>query len=431
MLYGISSVFGLPLRFLPMIIISTGHSAESESATFRILWSVTTSFVTDIYILVRKLLQGFHPGNVISKIKKSIKTGQMNFISLYSQASIHMHNNIKGVDLTSLNTFGIASRAAYYSNVTTEDELQELFLPDKLGGDEILILGEGSNLLFVGDYKGHIIHPQIEGIHTFHDSEDYLLLEVMAGENWDNLVAQCTKQGYGGLENLSLIPGSAGASPVQNIGAYGVELEEIIEEVKGYNLLTKKKISYDNLACGFGYRTSIFKEKLKSGFIITSMILRLSKHPRLKTHYGNLKEELSGIRRITPQHVRDAVIRIRKSKLPDPSSLGNAGSFFKNPVVNQEQGNELRKRHPEIPLYKVSDSGYKIAAGWLIEQCGWKGYRKGDAGVHKSQALVLVNYGHASGRDLLDLAMQIRDSVKDRFSITLENEVRIIGGVIA
>jgi len=326
------------------------------------------------------------------------------------------------------NTFGIEMKCHYYFEFTTEQDLLTFlnFFND-FNKNTHLFIGSGSNLLFISDYwDGLIMHPLIHGFRKISEDKDRVFIKVGAGENWDDFVSYCVDNNYGGVENLSYIPGKVGSVPVQNIGAYGVEVKDSIFSVEGFNFNSMKyeKISGDN--CMFDYRNSIFKNDLKDRFLVTSVIFCLSKNPVFHLDYGQLKTETARRGKICAKNIRESVISIRKSKLPDYKVTGNAGSFFKNPIINYEKGSELKKIFPEIPLYKLDDGRVKVSAGWLIEQCGWKGYREGDAGVYKKQSLILVNYGNASGSQIYELSEKIVSSVMERFSIKLEREVNVI-----
>ena len=289
-----------------------------------------------------------------------------------------------------------------------------------------MILGGGSNVLFTKGFNGHVLHPNIKGIEILEDNKDEVILKVGAGEDWDEFVGYCVDNGWGGVENLSLIPGNVGTCPIQNIGAYGVEVKDVIEEVETIEIETLKTHCYKNSECEFGYRDSIFKRKLKGKHIITHVNFRLKKVPEFKLDYGNLKEGLKRFEQVDLKSIRQSVINIRNSKLPDPDEFGNSGSFFKNPVVHSEKAKRINEEYLEMPSYKISDEEVKIPAAWLIETAGWKGKRVGDAGVHERQALVLVNYGNASGEEIINLATQIQSSVKKQFDIELEMEVNVV-----
>ncbi len=329
--------------------------------------------------------------------------------------------------LKSLNTFGIDTHANYYTELHDQDALQALHADTSVFREKHLVLGGGSNILFSRDFIGTVIRIKFGGKEVIDRNEGHVFLQVQAGEHWDNLVAYCVSKGWGGLENLSLIPGQVGSSPIQNIGAYGVELENTLVSLEAFDKETGKTVTFTHDDCQFGYRTSYFKSSGSDQYIITSVTFRLDEHPKLNTRYGSVSEELNkmGVSSPTIADVREAVCRIRRSKLPDPEELGNAGSFFKNPVVSEKAFRTLKNEYPQIAAYPTAQ-GIKLAAGWLIEQAGWKGYRQGDAGVHDKQALVLVNHGDATGKDILDLAGRIRKSVQTRFGVSLEPEVIIV-----
>ncbi|MGV8095181.1 MAG: UDP-N-acetylmuramate dehydrogenase [Mangrovibacterium sp.] len=340
---------------------------------------------------------------------------------------LYMFRFEKDFSLRKYNTFGLDVKARHYFEFTEEEDLPEFLCFFKSWQQlPVLFLGGGSNLLFKGDFEGLVIQSNIPGIKLLKEDRNYIWLEVGAGEDWDNFVSYCVNCHYGGIENLSLIPGNVGAAPVQNIGAYGVEIKDFVVSVKGFDLMTFQFREIPASECQFAYRNSIFKNELKGRFIVTSVIFRLDKFPEFRLNYGDLKAEVEKLGGENLYHLREAVMAIRRKKLPDPKILGNAGSFFKNPVVMNNKAMKLRGAFPDIPVYPASDGWSKLAAGWLIEQCGWKGYREGDAGVHEKQALVLVNYGQATGEQLLLLSQKIRKSVLDRFSVELEPEVQVV-----
>ncbi len=329
--------------------------------------------------------------------------------------------------LRHLNTFGMTVYAPYFSELEREEDLNELD-PVTAGNKEILLLGGGSNILFTSDPDYWVIHNKIKGIKLVGQDEDHVWIEAGAGEVWHDFVQHCVQQGYGGIENLSLIPGTVGAAPIQNIGAYGAEIKDVLDRVRFWNISAKTFKELDNRSCGFGYRDSVFKRQLKGKVIITSVRFRLYKKPVFNTSYGTVQQELDvmGINQPTLQSVSEAIIRIRRSKLPDPLILGNAGSFFKNPEVSNAFFHALKASHPDMPGYVIGGGKTKLPAAWLIEQCGWKGYRKNDYGVHAQQALVLVNYAQANGMDIARLSDAITTSVYEKFGIALEKEVWII-----
>lgn len=334
----------------------------------------------------------------------------------------------KNFSLQKYNTFGLDAKGRYYFEFTEEEDLPAFLCNfEEWQCLPLLFLGGGSNLLFTADFGGLILHVNVPGIAIVKEDDRQVWLESGAGENWDNFVSWCVNSGYSGLENLSLIPGNVGAAPVQNIGAYGVEAGECVSSVKGFDLKTFDFREIPAESCEFGYRDSIFKRQLKGRFIVTSVIFKLNKFPVFRMNYGDLNEEVEKSGGPSLKHIREAVLAIRRRKLPDPEILGNAGSFFKNPVVKQNRAAELKATFPALPVYPAGTGYSKLAAGWLIEQCGWKGFRTGDAGVHEKQALVLVNYGKATGEQLLELSRKIRESVMDRFSVDLEPEVLLIG----
>jgi len=293
---------------------------------------------------------------------------------------------------------------------------------------DVFVLGGGSNILFTGNYNGLILLNGIRGIELIKEDEHYVYVRAGAGENWHGFVQYCIQRNWAGVENLSLIPGSVGAGPIQNIGAYGVELKDVLFELEAFHIRDKKVHAFTVNDCGFGYRDSIFKTKFRNQYFIVNVTFRLNKVPVFHTSYGAIGEELKkmGVKELSIQAISEAVIRIRSSKLPDPNVIGNAGSFFKNPQVTRTVFENLLKKYPTLPGFDNPDGSKKLAAGWMIEQCGWKGYRKGDAGCHEKQALVLVNYGHATGKDILDLADEIVKSVKARFGVELEREVNVV-----
>ncbi|MBN2805582.1 MAG: UDP-N-acetylmuramate dehydrogenase [Prolixibacteraceae bacterium] len=329
-------------------------------------------------------------------------------------------------DLTAYNTFHLHSTAERFFEFTETEDLL-LFLRYEGLGERHLILGGGSNMLFQKHIPGLVIHPNIPGIVEVDEDRNQIYWEAGAGVEWDELVDRAVKFELGGLENLSLIPGKVGAAPVQNIGAYGAEIGERIELVRFIHLESGKMMELKGEDCHFAYRDSIFKNELKNKVVITSVIFRLDKFPEYKLDYGSLKAEVEKLGKTDLESIRQSVISIREAKLPDPKVIGNAGSFFKNPVIDLDLARDLTAQYPHLPVYPLGDAQVKLAAAWLIDHCGWKGYRKGDAGVHEHQALVLVNYGKASGEELIDLSHQIRNTVQAKFHVLLEPEVNIIG----
>ena len=295
------------------------------------------------------------------------------------------------------NTFGIKAYADYIVEYDSVDDLKEVLKSDFVKSNPIFHIGGGSNLLFLNDFKGVILHSAIKSIQKLKENTENIYLEVGSGVVWDDFVAYCVENGLGGVENLSLIPGETGASAVQNIGAYGVEVKDVIEEVKSIEIKSSNSHTFSNSECKYGYRDSIFKKELKGKHIITSVIFRLDKNPSYKLNYSNLEEEILKAKSISLPSIRDTIIAIRESKLPNPKIMGNAGSFFMNPVISKKHFLDLQAEYPQIPHYFVSETEEKVPAGWLIEQCGWKGKNIGNAGVHDKQALVLINRGGATG----------------------------------
>jgi len=338
----------------------------------------------------------------------------------------------ENIALAPFTSFGVESTARYYSTFRDEAELEELLFWG--ARYPLLILGGGSNLLLTRDVDGLVLKNEIRGITELHEDNDYVYIRAGAGENWHQFVLYCLSRNWAGLENLSLIPGNAGASPMQNIGAYGVELEELFWDLEAWHIREQKKVTFTKSDCGFGYRDSVFKGKFKGQFVILNVTYRLRKKPRYTTSYGAIEKELEkmGVKELSIKAISDAVISIRSSKLPDPRVIGNAGSFFKNPSVSAEKHALLQKQFPDLVAYPNVDGTFKLAAGWMIEQSGpapgisWKGYRKGDAGCHERQALVLVNYGRALGSEIFQLSEDILQSVHQKFGVELEREVNII-----
>jgi UDP-N-acetylmuramate dehydrogenase len=329
--------------------------------------------------------------------------------------------------LKDLNTFGITVNSRYFVSINSVEQLNKVLVSDIARNNPLLILGGGSNILFTRQYPGLIILNQIKGIKIIDETNDTALINAGGGEVWQDLVNFALSHNLGGIENLSLIPGSVGAAPIQNIGAYGVELKEVMESLSAIELATGEARTFNNAECDFGYRNSIFKKELKDKYLITNVCLKLTKHPQLNTSYGavNSRLEEKGIDSPDITDVSKAVIEIRRSKLPDPTKLGNAGSFFKNPVVDKIDFEGLKLVFSDIPGY-INNSTVKIPAAWLIEQCGWKGKRFGAVGVHDKQPLVLVNYGDGTGAEIKKLAEDIKTSVANKFGIELEAEPRII-----
>lgn len=324
--------------------------------------------------------------------------------------------------LKNYNTFKIDVFCSLFFSFTTKHQLQEFLRSTFNKSKPFLILGGGSNVLFLNDYDGTIIHPLILGITIIEENAESVLVEVGAGVEWDDFVDWAVKNNLNGVENLSFIPGKVGAAPVQNIGAYGVEAKDVIDSVKTIEISTQKECIFSNSDCKFGYRDSIFKHEYKNKHIVTSVIFKLYKSPCFKLDYGSISEELSKFDIINLQNIRNVIISIRSEKLPNPSEIGNAGSFFKNPIISQEHYNLLLQKFPNVVSYKTGKS-YKIAAGWLIEHLGFKGFEHRQAKVHNTQALVLTNMGNAKGSDIKELASLICDKIFKETHIILEPEV--------
>lgn len=324
------------------------------------------------------------------------------------------------------NTFGIDAKARFFNAFSFVEELEEnLMIYSQY---PIFILGGGSNILFTKDYDGCVLKNEIKGIEIQHEDEEHVYVKIGAGENWHQFVLYCIDHHWAGVENLSLIPGNVGAAPIQNIGAYGVELDDVFWNLEAFHISERTIHNFTRADCEFGYRDSIFKNRYKDDFAILSVTLQLRKKPIFHTSYGAITEELEkmGVKELSINAVSQAVINIRSFKLPDPKAISNAGSFFKNPEVPVEKYEELKAKFPEIVAYPLAKGTVKLAAAWMIEQCGWKGYRKADAGCHEKQALVLVNYGNAKGEEIYDLSEQILVSVNKKFGVLLEREVNVI-----
>ncbi len=338
----------------------------------------------------------------------------------------------KNILIKQYNTFAINAYANEYACFNSVENLQELLdLGQQITNNQqnsILILGGGSNLLFTSNFDGIILKNEVKGIRILKEDEHHIYIQAGAGESWHQFVLYCIEHGLAGVENLSLIPGNVGASPMQNIGAYGVEIKDVFHSLEAYHIKDKKLVTFTLNDCEFGYRESVFKRRYKDQFVITSVTYRLNRIPTFNTSYGAIEQELEkmGVKELSIKAISDAVINIRRSKLPDPAVIGNAGSFFKNPEVGSSQFAVLSSQFPGIVGYHLPNGNVKLAAGWLIEQCGWKGYRKGDAGCHERQALVLVNYGNATGKEIFDLSEEILHSVKAKFGVSLEREVNIV-----
>ncbi len=334
----------------------------------------------------------------------------------------------ENVSLKNFNTFGVEANARYFVEINHRDELTELFMDPQWRQTEALVLGGGSNMLLVNDFGGLVIRINIRGIEHRISHQD-VFIEAGAGEVWNDLVNFCVIRNYAGLENLSLIPGSVGASPIQNIGAYGVELQDVFHSCCAFEVASGAFKTFNKADCKFGYRESVFKSELKGKYIIVSVKLHLSLVPNFNLSYGAIEQELAarGITEPTIKDVSQVVSHIRVSKLPDPTTIGNAGSFFKNPVIGTEQFKTLQTNFPGVVHYPAHNGHVKLAAGWLIEQCGWKGKVVGHTGTWKNQALVLVNHGGATGEEVYSLSSQIIDSVYTKFGVSLQREVNIIG----
>lgn len=333
----------------------------------------------------------------------------------------------KNISLKPFNTFGIDARASSYCNISTVEDLKNTL--KTYGNERLFILGGGSNMLLTTDIEALVLHINLKGIEIVNETDEKVTVKAMAGENWHEFVLWCLSRNYGGIENLSLIPGNVGTAPIQNIGAYGIELKDVFASCEAINIQNQLTKVFTKSDCEFDYRESIFKQKLRGQYIITSVNFELTKtNHSINMDYGAIKEELdiNKIIRPTIKDISDAVIKIRQSKLPDPKEIGNSGSFFKNPVISNSQYEVLKQNFPEVPSYKVSNTETKVPAGWLIEKAGFKGKRFENYGVHKKQALVLVNYGNAKGSDILKLAQLIQKTVKCLFNIDIETEVNII-----
>lgn len=332
----------------------------------------------------------------------------------------------KDISLKPYNTFGIDVNAHQYISVENEEELLEIL--KRFYASELFVLGGGSNMLLTQNIDKTVLHINLKGIEVVEENSDYVLVKASAGENWHEFVNYCLEKNYGGLENLSLIPGNVGTSPIQNIGAYGVELKDVMAYCETINRQTLNKERFYTKDCGFDYRDSIFKSKFKNQYVITDVVFKLTKkNHQLHIGYGSIQSELESKKIASPtiQDVSKAVIAIRESKLPNPKEIGNSGSFFKNPIVEHSILKVIQTDFPDVPYYKIDENSVKIPAGWLIEKTGLKGYRKGDAGVHSKQALVLVNYGTASGKEIKKVAELVQKEVKNKFNIALETEVNV------
>lgn len=340
-----------------------------------------------------------------------------------------MASILENVNLKPFNTFGIEVFCSYFTEVHSEEDFIALLQQPVYIQNKKLILGGGSNVLFTANFDGLVIKNNIKGIELVAETNTHVTLRVAAGEIWHDLVMWCINKNYAGIENLSLIPGCVGASPMQNIGAYGVEIKEVFHQLEALSMETGKKEVFSKEACEFGYRESVFKHKYKNRYIITAVNFILKKNPEINTTYGAISDELRNMQVQHPgiRDVSNAVMNIRRSKLPDPKETGNAGSFFKNPEVTADFYEQLKQRFPQLVAYPLASGGYKLAAGWLIEQCGLKGFAFNGAAVHNKQALVLVNKNHCTGADVYELSSLVLEKVFDTFGVTLEREVNIIG----
>jgi UDP-N-acetylmuramate dehydrogenase len=327
--------------------------------------------------------------------------------------------------LKELNSFGIHANASYFASPGNEEELINL-LDHYVHQMPLLVMGEGSNILFKSDFEGLILRPGMRGLELLEEDDREVLVRVGAAENWDNWVTSAINKAWYGLENLSLIPGSVGSAPVQNIGAYGVELKDYLERVDAWDLQQNKQVRLKREACSFGYRSSIVKKEYRGRYIITHVVFRLRKQAQLILDYGPVKERFTLEGGTTAKDLREVIVSIRRQKLPDPLEFGNAGSFFKNPVVDRSVFERIHANYPGIPHYKDAEDQVKIPAGWLIEQAGWKGKRIGNVGTWPTQALVIVNYGGATGQEILDFSEQLREDVDKKFGICLEREVNVV-----
>lgn len=335
---------------------------------------------------------------------------------------------LKNISLKQYNTFGIEAKAKRFATFSSTLELKKILTSKEHKDEPKLILGEGSNVLFTKDFDGLVLKNKIKGIEVEKEDDEFVWVKANAGESWHDLVLFAIDNGYGGIENLSLIPGSVGAAPMQNIGAYGVEIKDVFFELEAMHINTGDEVRFTKKRCLFGYRDSIFKNFYKDQYVITNVTIKLTKKPILNLSYGAIQTELHtmGIYKPTINDVSKAVIKIRQSKLPDPKEIGNSGSFFKNPVVPKTQFEGLKSKFPEIASYPVSKKEVKLAAGWLIDQAGWKGKTIDNYGVHKNQALVLVNYGGANGEEIYKLSEEILLDIKTKYGIELEREVNVI-----
>ena len=335
---------------------------------------------------------------------------------------------LDNISLKNYNSFKIDANAKHFIELNSSEEIQHIINENKILDNNYLVLGNGCNILFTKDFDGIILKINNKGIEVVKETDDFVYIKANAGEDWDSFIVYCINNNYFGLENLSMIPGTIGAAPVQNIGAYGIELKDFFYQLEAINIKTGEVKTYSKQECKFGYRDSIFKHQLKNLTIILSVTLKLRKRESFNCTYADLRNELDlkGIINPTASNIRDIVCNIRLKKLPYPSELGNAGSFFKNPVINEVKFTELNNKYSGIKYYKLPGNKYKLAAAWMIEKCGWKGKRIGDVGVHNDQALVIVNYGQASGADITAFADKLIDDVIEKFGVLLDYEVIFI-----
>jgi UDP-N-acetylmuramate dehydrogenase len=335
---------------------------------------------------------------------------------------------IHNYSLKRLNTFAVNAIAKVFVDIKGEDELIEILSDTNLKNYRKFILGGGSNILFTKDFDGLVIKNSVPGIEIISADENTVTMESGAGEIWNDLVTFCVNRNFGGIENLALIPGTVGAAPVQNIGAYGEELSETFISLDGISMDSSEKVVFNKDDCRFGYRNSIFKNELKNKFIITKVRLRLNKNPKIKTDYGNVMDELekTSKTRFSIKDISEVISKIRREKLPDPAVIGNAGSFFKNPEIEPDHYDLLRKQFPDLKGFPADGGRIKLSAAWLIDKAGWKGFRKGNTGTHINHALVIVNYGDATGEEILHFAKEIKKSIYEKYNVILEEEVNII-----
>ncbi|MBN1131820.1 MAG: UDP-N-acetylmuramate dehydrogenase [Bacteroidales bacterium] len=332
----------------------------------------------------------------------------------------------KKVSLKTWNSFGVDVFTDFFAVFRSPEELDEILNLFDIARNPFLVIGEGNNLLFTGDFAGLVLHPGVEGIRILEEEGDTVIVSAGAGENWDHFVKYCVEKNWCGLENLSLIPGSVGSAPIQNIGAYGVELRDRMEYLEAYDLEEKRRVVLQNADCGFGYRTSIFKEPSAGRYIITRVVFRLTRKPDFRLDYGEVRALFEKRSRHTAEDLRQTIIDIRRSKLPETDQYGNAGSFFKNPVVANPVFKCIEANYREVPHYPAGENMVKIPAAWLIEQAGWKGKRIGNVGTWPFQPLVIVNYGGAAGKEIYEFSERIREDVETKFGIALEREVQVL-----